>query len=559
MKAIPCSSLPGITLIFLAMMFGCQKTTAENPSLPQTLAKAETVSAESVPSGCPSSPQLTECSDRLKTEYPKEERLLYNLDRLLKEDLAAQSDEYKAAARAIVLHVAREFNPDADSILVKKYTEKEANRESKNLYWVIAGYTDSEYHGRGGSGGAEETTIFRFLVINNGKIIHINTEGMLGTCGGLWSDCCAGSSWTPNGDETFFNNFITLGLVDDFPFPSLVKDADKCLKMLVDRNIKTSFTHISLSGTSVTDEGLQSLAGLTQLTDIQLGTNPGLDNRRVCNGSGFRYLHSLKNLRQIIFVSSSGQIAGEFFEALPHFPQMERLRLSNVGRISRRQMEQVAMCKKLKFLFLEGLHLEQPDVFEGLTAMPLLEMLDIIGGAKDVPDTLDGKTILLHDLPVLRSLHFTVRSQAKNGTLVLENMPNLSSLSTDKSVDGDLFSENRLISLEGLTCSGKRFTENHFRQLSEYPNLRMWTIVDLDEKAIDRIGELHPAPAHVGSLYFGFTEDAAKAVAGKTLNFPVWPALTSLWIDFPVETNAVLKIPDMPSLNRYHVNNISAE
>ena len=120
-----------------------------------------------------------------KDALPEEKRFLFNLNKLLNEDLSEQSNAYKLAAAKIALRTALAMNKMVDSIEVRRSASPTEYgmwrpREEVWLTWDLGGVIEDEDKWEHLNG---EVTIVLFA-LKGGKIVKVNLRGIVGSCGG---------------------------------------------------------------------------------------------------------------------------------------------------------------------------------------------------------------------------------------------------------------------------------------------------------------------------------------------------------------------------------------
>ncbi|MCL2744047.1 MAG: hypothetical protein FWE67_09355, partial [Planctomycetaceae bacterium] len=138
-----------------------------------------------------------------KNALPEEKRFLFNLNKLLNEDLKEQYNKYKLAAAKLSLRTALALSDKiVDSIEVR--WDPWGRGHEKDVW---------------GLGIPNMRGTCHFFTVSNGRIAKIGLYVETGTCGGMFSDCCGSSGEYPHGiNDTWFQHFVDLGRQEDFPF-----------------------------------------------------------------------------------------------------------------------------------------------------------------------------------------------------------------------------------------------------------------------------------------------------------------------------------------------------
>lgn len=136
---------------------------------------------------------------------PKEGRFLFELNRLINEDLKEQSDEYKRAACKLALQTALAINKTVDSIEVRRnnYNGHHSLMRASDgrFFWILGGNVEEPTKWRieghrveennmdGGVFHHLEVTVHLFI-LKEGEIIYVDPFVSANACGGMFSSCC---------------------------------------------------------------------------------------------------------------------------------------------------------------------------------------------------------------------------------------------------------------------------------------------------------------------------------------------------------------------------------
>jgi hypothetical protein len=145
-----------------------------------------------------------------KDALPVEQRFLFNLNKLINEDLKEQNEKYKLATAKLALRMALAMNKTVDSIEVRpNHTDF-----STNSYWALGCYSED----RTQWGGCYDLTV-KLFSWGNGRIINkIDVVATSSFCDGPFGSCCGGHGGYPPGiDDAWFRHFVDLGREADFP------------------------------------------------------------------------------------------------------------------------------------------------------------------------------------------------------------------------------------------------------------------------------------------------------------------------------------------------------
>ena len=134
-----------------------------------------------------------------KYALPVESRFLFNLNKLINEDLATQDEKYKLAACKLALRQALAINKTVDSIEVRRYDDgrrydygrKYGLDVKENFFWMLGGVCDETSRN---FVGYYDATIPLFL-LNGGKITNVDTYSDGGYCDGAFGSCCGGGGY----------------------------------------------------------------------------------------------------------------------------------------------------------------------------------------------------------------------------------------------------------------------------------------------------------------------------------------------------------------------------
>ena len=207
------------------------------------------------------------------------------LNRLINEDLAEQSDEYKLAAAKLALRVALAINRVVDSIEVRRYCALEGrtgagkyrgrlhgNNVSGDFYWTLGAYSENP----GKLGYWDETchgVTLRLFTLREGKIARINLLIDMGACGGKFSCCCLVTGCPPGIDDAWLQHFIDLGRADDFPIGES-EFTPKVMGLMLERS-QRPIERLDLRGYSLVSriptENIANLAMFTELKHLDAG------------------------------------------------------------------------------------------------------------------------------------------------------------------------------------------------------------------------------------------------------------------------------------------------
>ena len=145
----------------------------------------------------------------------KEKRFLFNLNKLINEDLKEQDEKYKPAAVKLAMRMALAINKTVDSIEVRRSTSATSygmwQPHSGTMTWDLGGVLEDKWEHWSG-----EVTIVLFA-LKDGKFVKINLCGIASSCSGMFTDCCGQAAYPSGIDDAWFRHFVDLGREADFP------------------------------------------------------------------------------------------------------------------------------------------------------------------------------------------------------------------------------------------------------------------------------------------------------------------------------------------------------
>lgn len=359
-----------------------------------------------------------------------EKRFLYNLNKLINEDLAAQSETYKLAVCKLALRQALAITPTVDSIEVRRNPFHSGTKPPEATVWALGGVVEDSSLWRQDCDNTFGDITTLLFTLQGGSISKVNVTSITISCGGMFSDCCSQSADPPHLDEAWYQSFAAIGREMDFP----VEESEypiSAVKKMADSSVKT----LDLRYSRISPQGIANLVLLQKLENLE-------------------------------FIPKTPQHTEAIFELLRKLPNLESVKIES-GLVTEAQMQKLAECVKLRRLILTDFHAEEPAVLEPINRMKNLEYLSI-SSWKGEPiltnDTLfqsygklgnhlagigfHSQTITFHDLPRLRHLVITA---LYNNIVSLRNLPNLTTCIVDgASLEGDFFTDRMPKNLETL-------------------------------------------------------------------------------------------------------------
>ncbi len=380
-----------------------------------------------------------------------EKRFLFNLNKLINEDLAAQSEAYKLAVCKLALRQALAITPTVDSIEVRRNPFYSGTKPPNETVWALGGDVEESSLWRQDCDNTFSDSTTLLFTLKEGKITKVNVTAIVVSCGGKFSDCCSQSADPPHLDEAWYQNFVDLGREADFP-TSASEYPISAVKKLAETGIKT----LDLRYSRISPTGISNLALLQSLEDLSIAPK-------------------------------TPQHTEAAFDLLRKLPHLKEVRIES-GLVSETQMRKLSECTKLTRLILTRFRAEEPAVLEPINRMKSLEFLSI-GSMKDEPvltkDTLFrtggifgyhyggtgflGKDLAFHDLPNLR--HFAYMG-LENNTLSLSDLPMLTTCITDAgNLAGDFFTDRMPKDLETLYGRCAKTTREQMQALASLGRL----------------------------------------------------------------------------------------
>ena len=475
---------------------------------------------------------------------PEDKRFLCQLDLLINQDLAGQSEEYKLAVRKLALRHALAMNPMVDSIEVRRYAAEgwrysESNQTplppSKTQFsWHMGGVIDRLAWDGSPNHGAATAPLF---IVANGAVTEVDLGVIVDACGGVFDDCCANLIIHSYHDDAWLKDLADLGMAEHFPFMDS-EITQVGLKYLAERKATNPLKRLCLTGTKLTPKELEPLA-------------------------------KLDSIEEFIFITKTQKINAAIFELLPNFPNLRTLKLSP-GKVTKSQMEKLAQCQELQKLVLTPCQPETADAFEPLNRLKELNDLSIstenemrgpfgepiiesIEPGSHPSFAFSGEKFVLSDLPKLSRL--SLRG-FQNNTVELCQLPALQSLIVDADVmKGDILSdESQSGGLQKLFVPGGKLTESQVRALAKHP-LQNLGLHNLQPENLNIFALLKDVK-RLKTLSLQFSAGVAASYGEATLMIDV-PKLQFLRVDFQEKNDVLLDLQNMKSVQKFYVKFLS--
>ena len=506
---------------------------------------------------------------------PEERRFLLNLNKLLNEDLAAQSDAYKLAAAKLALRMALAINKNVDSIAVMRNPFDTPSDGS--FVWALGG--DFEERIKWDDLNPDITAMTNCLyMVKDGKIIKIDRTALVDTCGGVFSNCCGHSASAPGFDDAWFQHYVDLGRLEGF---SLEKaDIDKIVQMSEKNGAIIETLDLRSKAAA---EGIADLAKLKGVKHLKIETV--VEELRW--GSEIRGQRETSAMREA------------YFDLFPQLPELETIEM-NSGPVTETQMQKLGECENLKTLILTNFSVETPQALAPINRLKNLVRLDInpsfynfepvpgalttntgmvglyvdygdekgfhsIGGVsqptyifwslgtgnrhrgveRQIRDGTPAEEVVeFHDLPKLK--RFYVSGITQGYTFSLSNLPSLTYLITDAPmIQGNIFTGQHIPpNLEVVMCSARGMTDEQVRHIVSLKQLLALGlyVLELDDADIFSHWEDAKTLRHLSLV---FAKDCAVTA-------PALPLLT-LRVCFP--DGGTLTIPTLNMSARLEVEN----
>jgi Leucine-rich repeat (LRR) protein len=484
---------------------------------------------------------------------PEEKRFLFNLNKLLNEDLAAQSDQYKLAACKLALRQALAINKTVDSIEVRRYASatngvngsysgKYGLEVKGNFLWILGGHIETLTQWNNSDYQLEPLTN-QLFVLGDGKIRNVTVCASVGSCGGMFTDCCADYPYPPGLDDAWFQNFIDIERVADFPFDSSMY-SPKIVEYMVEKSLELK-EELALQGYRLAPEYVANLARLKNLNHLMIDLSSAKD---------------------------AGAMRDAFFDLFPKLPKLQTIEM-NSGQVTEVQMQKLAKCQNLTHLTLTNFSAATPKVFapinrmkqlEKLVIQPKIAQLPLFSWAYDYRCTYDAvywdktkpnqEIVRFHDLPNLSHLQIAVECP-----LSLTNLPNLTLLVTNApKLEGDIFTGRTPPNLKTLSCAGLEITEEQIRHIATLQQLEYLSLLRLDPKNLDVFSPLKDAKnlKHLALVFTGVNKFQNNRYDNMTLAIPPLE-LKALHVRFPYEGQYLaVRIPKLAKNYCLNVENV---
>jgi hypothetical protein len=399
---------------------------------------------------------------------PVEKRFMYNLNKLLNEDLKEQNEKYKLAAAKLALRMALAINKTVDSIEVRWDW---GDRRIFSLGGVIEDSTQWDESG--------DLTNYLFS-LKEGKIAKVRLDVSVGACGGQFCDCCDRGAYPPGVDDAWRQHLVDLGRLEGFSF-NTADDIAKIVRM--HEKSGASIETLDLRH-KILAEGIADLAKLKGVKHLIIDTTPSRDGKR-----------ETEAMREA------------FFDLLPKLPELQTLEMAT-GQVTETQIHKLAECQNLTVLTLSQFSIETPPALTLLNRLKKLEKLvlasgyciwELQGADRILTDTTGGTApphayfrwlhnafdlfsqidadkplqaaIEFCDLPNLT--FFYAVGVSPEHPFSFANLPSLTFLLTDApKIQGDILTERIPPNLRVLMGSGRGITEEHVRHISSLEHLR---------------------------------------------------------------------------------------
>ena len=486
--------------MFFVLLAGCQDSGTLEKEKTHAIDPAVLVSLKDVPMDKELEQLLSQVVPYTEVEnpLPEEKRFLFNLNKLIREDLAAQDENYKLAACKLALHQALAITKTVDSIEVRRYPFNRIARAhgdysakygldvNGHFWWILGGVIEdrSQWDNMNNNWGASTTDLF---LLQGGKIIKVKIEALVDTCGGRFSACCGGSAFPPGIDDAWFQCFVDLGRKEDFHIPSSTY-SKKIMEHYLESS-KEPIKSLTLSSSQVSEEGFANLA-------------------------------MLKDLEHLVIIDADAvEKRDALFEVLPKLPNLRSLNL-NCGAMTRAEMEKLAECPHLSDLILKNFRTKTTETFIPINRMKNLETLIISSeeyvGHYSVEDyfpyvftpsrgyvnSSNLEVVEIHDLPRLKYFYVGVLERK---ILSLVNCPNLTFFVTSADqIQGDIFTDRTPPNLEVLSCAGREITREQIQHLANLERLHTLHFWQVAPKNLDVFSPLEEAKS-LRQLHLTFT------------------------------------------------------
>ena len=401
---------------------------------------------------------------------PMEKRFLFNLNKLINEDLAEQSEKYKLAAAKLALRQALAINKTVDTIEVRRYSalvkEPYGGYSGPHgidvkgkFWWVLGGVIEdrSQWDNTNNDYGYTTNELF---YLTSGRIANVKIYALVDTCGGVFSSCCGGTAYPPGMDDAWFQNFVDIGRKEDFPFTA---------SEYTPKLIENYFTGESLNlSNKTTTEGIAELAGLKTLTHLTVDTTVAKD---------------------------ADAMREAFFDLFPKLPNLQTIEMST-GPVTVAQMQKLGECQNLTNLTLTNFSTDTPEAYTPINRLKKLEKLTIVPSSSwnsswaypwlgssahlsfaDLAQPHPG-LVEIHDLPNLEYIHIV--GATRGHAFSLKNLPSLTFLVTDApQLAGDIFTERTPPNLKVLICAGLAITGEQMRHIAALEQLETLALYGL--------------------------------------------------------------------------------
>ena len=169
--------------------------------------------------------QIVPYKPQEQNALPKEKRFLFNLNKLINEDLAARDEKYKLAACKLALRMALAINKTVDSLEVRRYPFNRSVEPcgeysaqyglniKDDFWWILGGEIEDRKQWDDYWGGVTSPLFF----VNRGRISQVDVRLSTNACGGMFSSCCD-TLVCPSGlNDVWRQHFVDLGRPENFP------------------------------------------------------------------------------------------------------------------------------------------------------------------------------------------------------------------------------------------------------------------------------------------------------------------------------------------------------
>jgi len=216
--------------LFLLPLYGCGHTETPPHSDDPLLAGTPRFTEPPLITGITIDEELAQLLEQVVPydgPLPENQRFLYNLNKLINEDLKEQDEKYKLAAAKLALRMALAINKTVDSIEVRRSLVR--SRDSWLKYGVCVDVDGNFFswglgcENRDGLQFLNNATVYELFMIEEEKrhIVKVGVSVFENSCAGIFDSCCGGLEYPRDIDDAWYQHFIDLGREVDFPFSDL--------------------------------------------------------------------------------------------------------------------------------------------------------------------------------------------------------------------------------------------------------------------------------------------------------------------------------------------------